>query len=94
MSNAYAGWFIAGGQDFGRTLWLGVAAAAFFIMAGSLMNSGGITTRIYDFALALVGWMKGGLGHVNVVGSVIFAGRLKRLTSSRAPAGPTYAPAR
>ena len=38
------------------------------------MNSAGITNRIYDFALALVGWLKGGLGHVNVVGSVIFAG--------------------
>ncbi|MBM4307881.1 MAG: TRAP transporter large permease [Deltaproteobacteria bacterium] len=49
-------------------------AIPFFIMAGSLMNSSGITTRIYDFAMALVGWMKGGLGHVNVVGSVIFAG--------------------
>mgnify|MGYP001319048985 FL=1 len=49
-------------------------AIPFFIMAGSLMNSGGITNRIYDFALALVGWLKGGLGHVNVVGSVIFAG--------------------
>ncbi len=49
-------------------------AIPFFIMAGSLMNTGGITERIYNFALALVGWMKGGLGHVNVVGSVIFAG--------------------
>jgi tripartite ATP-independent transporter DctM subunit len=49
-------------------------AVPFFIMAGSLMNSGGITHRIYDFATALVGWLKGGLGHVNVVGSVIFAG--------------------
>ena len=49
-------------------------AIPFFIMAGSLMNSSGITTRIYDFALSLVGWMKGGLGHVNVIGSVIFAG--------------------
>ena len=38
------------------------------------MNSAGITNRIYNFALALVGWLKGGLGHVNVVGSVIFAG--------------------
>jgi TRAP-type mannitol/chloroaromatic compound transport system permease large subunit len=34
-------------------------AIPFFIMAGSLMNSGGITNRIYDFALALVGWLKG-----------------------------------
>jgi tripartite ATP-independent transporter DctM subunit len=49
-------------------------AIPFFIMAGSLMNTAGITERIYAFALALVGWLKGGLGHVNVVGSVIFAG--------------------
>ncbi|WP_341914494.1 TRAP transporter large permease [Ferrovibrio terrae] len=49
-------------------------AVPFFIMAGNLMNSAGITNRIYNFALGLVGWMRGGLGHVNVVGSVIFAG--------------------
>src|SRR6186713_3754493 len=49
-------------------------AVPFFILAGNLMNNAGITTRIYDFALALVGWMKGGLGHVNIIGSVIFAG--------------------
>src|SRR3954470_2052199 len=49
-------------------------AVPFFILAGNLMNNAGITTRIYNFALALVGWMKGGLGHVNIVGSVIFAG--------------------
>jgi TRAP-type C4-dicarboxylate transport system permease large subunit len=49
-------------------------AVPFFILAGNLMNSAGITNRIYNFALALVGWMKGGLGHVNVIGSVIFAG--------------------
>ena len=49
-------------------------AVPFFIWAGNLMNSAGITNRIYNFALALVGWLKGGLGHVNVVGSMIFAG--------------------
>jgi TRAP-type C4-dicarboxylate transport system permease large subunit len=49
-------------------------AVPFFILAGNLMNYAGITTRIYNFALALVGWAKGGLGHVNIVGSVIFAG--------------------
>jgi TRAP-type C4-dicarboxylate transport system permease large subunit len=49
-------------------------AVPFFIMAGNLMNSAGITSRIYNFAMALVGWLKGGLGHVNVIGSVIFAG--------------------
>src|SRR5512145_1507510 len=49
-------------------------AVPFFILAGNLMNSAGITNRIYNFALSLVGWLKGGLGHVNVVGSVVFAG--------------------
>jgi tripartite ATP-independent transporter DctM subunit len=49
-------------------------AIPFFIMAGSLMNTAGITERVYGFALTLVGWLRGGLGHVNVVGSVIFAG--------------------
>ena len=49
-------------------------AVPFFILAGNLMNSAGITNRIYNFALALVGWMKGGLGHVNIIGSMIFAG--------------------
>src|SRR4249919_1281650 len=49
-------------------------AVPFFILAGNLMNNAGITNRIYNFALALVGWMKGGLGHVNIIGSVIFAG--------------------
>jgi TRAP-type C4-dicarboxylate transport system permease large subunit len=49
-------------------------AVPFFILAGNLMNNAGITTRIYNFALSLVGWLKGGLGHVNIVGSVVFAG--------------------
>ena len=49
-------------------------AVPFFILAGNLMNVGGITTRIYNFSLALVGWLRGGLAHVNIVGSVIFAG--------------------
>jgi TRAP-type C4-dicarboxylate transport system permease large subunit len=49
-------------------------AVPFFILAGNLMNIAGITGRIYNFAVALVGWMKGGLGQVNIVGSVVFAG--------------------
>src|SRR5512133_3068077 len=49
-------------------------AVPFFILAGNLMNNAGITNRIYNYALALVGWLKGGLGHVNIVGSVVFAG--------------------
>jgi tripartite ATP-independent transporter DctM subunit len=49
-------------------------AVPFFILAGSLMNHAGITDRIFDFAKALVGWMRGGLGHVNIGASVLFAG--------------------
>ncbi len=49
-------------------------AIPFFILAGNLMNSGGMTERIFRFAHTLVGHMKGGLGQVNVVGSMVFAG--------------------
>lgn len=46
----------------------------FFVLAGALMNSAGITSRIFDFANSLVGWMRGGLGHVNISASIMFAG--------------------
>ncbi len=49
-------------------------AIPFFIFAGHLMNTAGLTTRIFGFAKALVGWLPGGLGHVNIGSSVIFAG--------------------
>jgi tripartite ATP-independent transporter DctM subunit len=49
-------------------------AVPFFILAGSLMNNNGITTRIFNFARSLVGFIPGGLGHVNVVASMIFSG--------------------
>src|SRR3954464_15203630 len=45
-----------------------------FILSRNLMNSARITNRIYDFAVALAGWTRGGLAHVNIIGSVIFAG--------------------
>ena len=49
-------------------------AIPFFILAGELMNCGGITTRIFKFALAVVGRVPGGLGHTNVFAAMIFAG--------------------
>jgi tripartite ATP-independent transporter DctM subunit len=49
-------------------------AIPFFILAGNLMNSAGITSRIFTFATACIGWMRGGLGHVNIIASVLFAG--------------------
>lgn len=49
-------------------------AVPLFIFAGNLMNEGKITTKIFDFAQSLVGWIPGGLGHANIVASIIFAG--------------------
>lgn len=49
-------------------------AVPFFIFAGNLMNTGGVTERIFGFARVLVGHFRGGLGHVNVLASVIFSG--------------------
>lgn len=49
-------------------------AIPLYLFLGQLMNTSGITTRLFDFALALVGHVKGGLGHVNVLVSMVFAG--------------------
>ncbi|MGB5511308.1 MAG: TRAP transporter large permease [Woeseiaceae bacterium] len=49
-------------------------AIPFFILAGHLMNASGFTDRIFAFARAMIGWTPGGLGHVNIGASVIFAG--------------------
>jgi tripartite ATP-independent transporter DctM subunit len=46
----------------------------FFMLTGRLMNEGGITDRLFDFARALVGPIRGGLAHANVLASMIFAG--------------------
>jgi tripartite ATP-independent transporter DctM subunit len=49
-------------------------AIPFFILAGNLMNTGGMTVRIFNVAHLLVGQIRGGLGHVNVLASMLFAG--------------------
>ncbi|MBS3977866.1 MAG: TRAP transporter large permease [Syntrophomonadaceae bacterium] len=49
-------------------------AIPFFLFAGRIMNAGGMTVRIFDFAKVIVGPVKGGLGHVNILASMIFAG--------------------
>jgi tripartite ATP-independent transporter DctM subunit len=49
-------------------------AVPFFILAGNVMNTGGITTRIFRFAASIVGYIPGGLAHANVIASIIFAG--------------------
>ena len=49
-------------------------AIPFFILAGTLMNAGGLTRRLMDFAFSLVGHMRGGLAQVNIVSSGLYAG--------------------
>lgn len=49
-------------------------AMPFFILTGILMNRSGLTDRLLDFSRLIVGSVRGGLGYVNVVGSIVFAG--------------------
>jgi TRAP-type transport system large permease protein len=49
-------------------------AVPLFIVAANIMNAGSISERLLDFCVAIVGRFKGGLGHVNVVSSLIFSG--------------------
>ncbi len=49
-------------------------AIPFFMLAGELMNRGGITLRLVEFAQAMMGHLRGGLAHVNVLSSMLFAG--------------------
>ena len=49
-------------------------AIPFFMLAGELMNRGGITHRLVEFSQAMMGHLKGGLAHVNVLTSMLFAG--------------------
>nr|WP_216598357.1 MULTISPECIES: TRAP transporter large permease [unclassified Ruegeria] len=49
-------------------------AIPFFMLAGELMNRGGITIRLVEFSQALMGHLRGGLAHVNVLSSILFAG--------------------
>ena len=49
-------------------------AIPFFILAAKLMNTGGITRRIFRACSALIGWIPGGLGHANVLASIVFSG--------------------
>lgn len=51
-----------------------LVAAPFFMLAGEAMNKGGLTTRIFRLASAIVGHLPGGLGQVNILASMLFAG--------------------
>lgn len=68
-------------------------AIPFFILAGNLMNTGGITDRLVDFAKALVGHITGGLGHVVVVTNMIMAGMSGSGVADAAGTGSVLIPA-
>ncbi|QIE57015.1 TRAP transporter large permease [Pikeienuella piscinae] len=67
-------------------------AVPFFLLAANLMNSSGITDRLINFARAMVGHLPGGLGHVNVVVSMLFAGISGSSTADAAGIGSLLIP--
>jgi C4-dicarboxylate transporter, DctM subunit len=76
-------------------LWMGkgvmtytLMAVPFFIFAGNLMNETGLTNRIFNFARALVGHIRGGLAQVNILASMIFAGISGSFVADTAGLGP------
>ena len=68
-------------------------AVPFFILAANLMNSSGITQRLVELSRAMVGQFRGGLGHVGVVVSMIFAGISGSSTAEAAGIGSLLIPA-
>ncbi|PWQ95285.1 TRAP transporter large permease [Leucothrix arctica] len=67
-------------------------AVPFFLLAANLMNSGKITDKLIDLARVLTGWMPGGLGHVNVAVSMLFAGISGSSTADAAGCGKILIP--
>lgn len=68
-------------------------AIPLFLLAGQIMNTGGITQRLFTFANVLVGHISGGLGHVSVVASIIFAGMSGSATADAVGLGSIEIPA-
>lgn len=67
-------------------------AIPFFILAGEFMNRGGITERIVNFANALVGHIKGGLGYVSILAILLFAAMIGSAVASTAALGGILIP--
>ena len=68
-------------------------AVPFFLLAANLMNAAGITDRLIQFSKALVGFLPGGLGHVNITVSMLFAGISGSSTADSAGIGAIMIPA-
>jgi tripartite ATP-independent transporter DctM subunit len=68
-------------------------ALPFFILAGQLMNSGGITRSIVDFSQSMIGHVRGGLAQVNILSSVLFAGLSGSAVADTSALGKIFIPA-
>jgi TRAP-type C4-dicarboxylate transport system permease large subunit len=68
-------------------------ALPFFMLAGELMNRGGITMRLVEFSQALMGHLRGGLAHVNILSSMLFAGLSGSAVADTSALGSTLIPA-
>ena len=68
-------------------------ALPFFMLAGELMNRGGITLRLVEFSQAIMGHLRGGLAHVNILSSILFAGLSGSAVADTSALGSTLIPA-
>lgn len=68
-------------------------ALPFFMLAGEIMNRGGITGRLVEFSQALMGHLRGGLAHVNILSSILFAGLSGSAVADTSALGSTLIPA-
>ncbi len=80
-------------QLFGGTDSTVLQAVPFFLLAGALMDRGGISQRLINFANTLVGWLTGGLAMVSVVASMFFAGISGSAAADSAAIGSVMIPA-
>jgi tripartite ATP-independent transporter DctM subunit len=70
-----------------------LVALPLFVLAGTIMNAGGISGRLFEFARALVGWLRGGLAQVDVLTSIFFGGMIGSSTADLAGTGSITIPA-
>ncbi|MEM9431342.1 MAG: TRAP transporter large permease [Pseudomonadota bacterium] len=68
-------------------------ALPFFMLAGEIMNRGGITLRLVEFSQAIMGHLRGGLAHVNILSSILFAGLSGSAVADTSALGSTLIPA-
>ena len=70
----------------------GLLAIPFFMLTGAIMDSGGVSRRIIDFSQALVGFIRGGIGHVTIIASMFFADLSGSATADTAAIGSVMIP--